>query len=197
MAQFQWAGFERLQTRLRQIEHPNAAPLMAEWCKIIEDDNRKGVLAGLDKNGNPMIPVTYRPKADVARVTARQRNRGRSEFSGHGPAASGLHNNLTPAEYRRLSGPPLAPRGANSRVITNLQTGYGHDSTANVWFAEGVWFEVVSIRGVYFLPYHFHGAGRLPVRDLTGVRPQGRQKAVAAMVRWGRRLLAGLIGEVA
>src|SRR5947209_6256359 len=83
-----------------------------------------------------------------------------------------------------LGGPPLAPRGASSRVITNLFTQHGRDPADNTWFAEGAWFEVVSTRGIPFLMAHFTGAAtgrghrvKLPVRDLRGVRPQGRQEA--------------------
>jgi phage gpG-like protein len=81
-------------------------------------------------------------------------------------------------------------------VITNYFTGHGREG--NQWFATGAWFEVVSNRGVPFLEAHFTGAstGRghavhLPRRDLRGVRPQGRQEAVAALHDWLARLLKG------
>src|SRR5262245_18051894 len=114
--------------RLADIS-PHLGPLMTSFMKIITEDNRKGVLAGTDKNGHPMDPVTYRPIGRARRLTADQKNVAnnrlrRGGFDGLGIYAAGLHNILTRREHERLAGPPLAPRGAFSRVITNLITGY-------------------------------------------------------------------------
>src|ERR1700733_7106278 len=67
------AGLDRLLARFRRIVNPDATPLMLTWMKISEEDNRKGVLAGTHKDGNPMQPVTYRPK-NAVKLTAAQRN---------------------------------------------------------------------------------------------------------------------------
>ena len=56
------SGLGRLGSKLRSLTHIDATPLMVTWMKIIDEDNRKGVLAGLDKDGVPLAPVTYRPK---------------------------------------------------------------------------------------------------------------------------------------
>jgi hypothetical protein len=168
--------------------------------QIITDDNRRGVLAGTDRWGRPMAPVKYRPVGRAKRPTGAQRNTAnararRGAFAGFGPAAAGLNNNLTRAEYEKLGGPPLAPRGAFSRAITNLVTGYQRIGPAT-WQAFGYWSEVVSVRGVPFLHAHFTGAAtgrghsvRLPARDLAGVRPEGLQLAAKAAKNW----LFGLI----
>src|SRR4051812_33701533 len=116
MAKFTWDGASKLLVGLAALADPDPTPLLEEWERIIEEDNRKGVLAGLDKDGVPMIPVKYRPKGDKPRkVTKKQSNAApkgvRGVFAGMGPAAAGLHNNLTSAEYKKLGGPPLAPRG--------------------------------------------------------------------------------------
>ena len=195
------SGLDNLIGRVNQIQNLDATPLMATWMKIITDDNRKGVLAGLDKDGRPMAPVTYRPvgpkKSHIKINSAKAANlrngvkpRGRGVFAGFGPAAAGLHNNLTPGEYRKLTGPPLAPRGMFSRVITNLQTTFVRESSSK-WFAVGAWIDVVSTKGVAFLGAHFKGdrvgrrpGFRLPVRDLRGVRPEGREKARKAAIAW-------------
>ncbi len=191
------AGLDRLIARANALASNglDATLLMKTWMGIIEEDNRKGVLAGLDKDGNAMPRVTYRPVGKAARPNASQRNTTNSRarkgtFGGYGPAAAGFNNNLSSAEYRRLGGPALAPRGAFSRVITNLRTAYEKVS-AHVWTAYGMWFEVVSTKGKSFLPAHFTGAragrgGRtkLPVRDLRGVRPEGREKARKAATAW-------------
>lgn len=195
MAQFQWSGLGRLQALLARVANPDANPLMERWEKIIFEDNRRGVLAGQDRYGRPMPAVTYRP---IASAPKRRVPRRAGAFGGIGPYASGLHNNLSPAEYRRLNGPPLAPRGGNSRVITNLGTGHDTAPVGGVWTAEGRWFDVVSPRGVPFLMAHFTGArvGRghavkLPVRDLRGVRPWGIDQAVKATREWAISLLQG------
>ena len=187
------SGLDQLISRVRKLERPQAELLMATWMKILADDNRKGVLAGKDKDGNAMRPVTYRPKgravgintgaADAFRNNARGRIKAGS-FGGFGPHTSGFNNNLTRREYEQLSGPPLAPRGQFSRVITNLKTDFHPSPDGRTWTAYGAWFEVVSTKGRQFLGAHFRGAGRLPIRDLTGVRPEGRIKARDAAIAW-------------
>lgn len=195
--QIDLSGVDRLRAKLRNLVAPDATPLMASWMRAIDEDNRKGVLAGTDKDGNPMTPVTYRPKPGAkGRLTAAQRNdpkKGarRGAFAGLGAHPAGTNNNLTSAEYRRLAGPPLAPRGAFSRVITNLRLRFGRVS-ATAWEAVGYWDEVVSAKGVAFLRYHFDGASgggpkrnvTLPRRDLRGVRPGGREKARRSLRAW-------------
>lgn len=181
-------ALDKLRERLKQFGDIDASGLMVNWMKVIEEDNRRGVLAGTDKDGNRMRPVAYRPKRKVEKLSDQQRNgaKGRSKrgrFGGFGPMAAGLHNNLTRQEYEALSGPPLAPRGQFSRVITNLRTGFAKVQP-NVWEATGLWFEVVSTKGRKFLGAHFKGKNKLPVRDLCGVRPEGREKARKAAVAW-------------
>ncbi|MGO9234503.1 MAG: hypothetical protein ACLP4V_10685 [Methylocella sp.] len=198
------SGVRRLQILLAMVANPNATPLMQTWMEIIEEDNRKGVMAGTDRYGNAMPAVTYRPVGEPQkRLTDAQRNTSnrrlrRGDFVGRGGANAG-NNNLTSAEYRKLDGPPLAPRGQFSRVITNLITGFTTPrsnngvpgESAGKWQAVGYWEEVVSAKGVPFLMAHFTGAavGRghavtLRVRDLRGVRPEGKRKARAAMREW-------------
>ena len=197
-AEFSWLGFDALSRKLKKLERPDAAPLMSLWVDIIIEDNRKGVLAGQDKDGNPMIPVTYRgmdkPKS------ARSRNKANlgtttGEFKGFGPLKGGLHGNMTGGEYRKLTGPPLAPRGADSRVIANLR---GQHSTqvgpSGQWVAEAAWDQVVSPTGYSFLPVHFNGKplgknGPKRRRDLRGVRPWGMRQARLALNTWIKGLL--------
>jgi hypothetical protein len=193
---FDPSGLDRLKLRLDRLgPDVDAGAIMVSWMRIIVEDNRRGVLAGLDKDGRAMEPVTYRPVGKAKGTTPAQRNVAnarlrKSSFAGFGPHAAGLHNNLTSGEYRRLAGPPLAPRGASSRVITNLLTGYQRTAAAT-WEAYGYWNEVVSRAGVPFLMAHFTGAetGRghrlkLKRRDLRGVRPEGVAVARTAAVNW-------------
>jgi hypothetical protein len=186
------AGLDRLTTRLRRIVNPDATPLMLTWMNIIDDDNRKGVLAGLDKDGNPMRPVTYRPKKPGMKLTIEQRlgqrpNKKRGRYAAFGSVANAPHNNLTSSQYRQLDGPPLAPRRQFSRAITNLLTAFTPGeiaARAGRWEAWGYWNEVVSAKGVPFLKFHFDGEGNLPKRDLRGLRPDGVTKARNAMRAW-------------
>ncbi len=186
-----FSGLDRLRARLKRIAEPDAAPLMLSWMKTIDEDNRRGIMAGLDKDGNPIAPVTYRPKPTALRPTSKQLNNPakgarRGQFAGLGAHPSGMNNNLTSAEYRRLAGPALAPRGMFSRVVTNLKFRYGRVS-AGVWEAVGYWDQVVNVRGQRFLHYLFDGKGRfgaIPKRDLRGVRPEGVAKAKASLRAW-------------
>lgn len=183
------SGLDRLVERFRKIANPDPKPLMLSLSKIVEDDNRKGVLAGIDCRGNPMPPVTYRPKPAPIKLTRAQKNNPkkgarRGVFAGIGAHPAGTNNNLTSAEYRRLAGPPLAPRGAFSRVITNLRFLFGEPVPGTQWELIGYWEEVVNTKGQRFLHYHFEGSGRLPVRDLAGIRPAGVAKARNAARAW-------------
>ena len=58
------AGCRRIQRRLEAIEHvmDHAEDLMQHWRRLMEAGNLAGVLAGTDGDGNPMLPVTYRPR---------------------------------------------------------------------------------------------------------------------------------------
>lgn len=185
-----FSAIGRISDRLQKLKNPPVTQLLETWEKIIVEDNRRGILAGTDKNGNLMTPVTYRPKPESVSKWGKSRQRKLI-----GAATAPEHNNLTSAQYRRLSGPSLAPRSAYSRVITNLATGHGYDPISRVYFAEAVWFDVVSRNGIYFLPYHFNGGGRLPVRDLRGVRPWGKQRVWIEFLKWSDKLLRDIKKE--
>jgi hypothetical protein len=185
------SGVDRLQERLRRIADPDATPLMQTFMRIIDDDNRKGVLAGTDMNGNPMIPVKYRPKLKPGqkpvKLTVEQRlgQKPNAKRGRYVDAGGTRNNNLTSAEYRLLGGTPLAPRGQFSRVITNLLTDYDDSQRlSGKWEAWGYWDGVVSVKGVAFLKFHFDGEGHLPKRDLRGLRPEGRELARQALRNW-------------
>jgi hypothetical protein len=187
------AGLDRLVNRLTMLQSPDAVPLMQTWMQVIQEDNRKGVLAGTDKDGGYMIGVTYRPKGPTVGIKAKSASRFRNNakaggkaghFAGFGIHVAGLNNNLSRGEYEQLTGPPLAPRGQFSRVITNLKTGFERSSDWLEWRAYGFWDEVVDAKGRPFLHAHFEGLGHLPIRDLRGVRPEGREKARRAAIAW-------------
>jgi hypothetical protein len=192
----------RIKARLNKIANLDPTPLLVSWTLIMQDDNREKVLAGQDKDGNPLAPVTYRPVEDTekhidirtassSRLRLGQHHARKRDllFGGMGPAASGLHNNLTSSEYRRLDGPPLAPRSQFSRVITNLRLGQPIKEAENRWIAFCYWDEVVSTSGFSFLTVHFNGEplgrnGPSIKRDLRGVRPVGMEKCRNALREW-------------
>lgn len=83
----------------------------------------------------------------------------------------------------RGSGGPLVPRGRQSRAIANYRVTSFQRQDGN-WVLLGAWQNVLSRRGVPFLGFHAEGRGHLPVRDIFGVRPTGKQKIQAAMKAW-------------
>ena len=178
------SGLTRLQARFAAIQNPDARPLIKTLMDVIHDDNREGVLAGLDKDGNTTPKVRYRPNTLRQKLTAAQRG------NQHPSSRAGVYNagpggNLKSSEYARLDGPALAPRKQFSRVITNLLTDFD-DSEAKDgrWTVWGYWDEVVSKKGYPFLIAHFEGQNHLPVRDLRGLRPVGVRRARTVIRHW-------------
>jgi hypothetical protein len=188
-------GLDRLRARFDRIANPDPTPLLVRVAKLLDDDNRAGVLAGLDGANNSMAPVTYRPvsaktgklvKKGVA-LTLEQRlgqspKKSRGSYSRIGSDIQRANNNLTSAEYRLLGGPPLAPRKQFSRVITNYQQ-EARQIGSRAWEVVGAWVNVLSRKGVPFLTYHFNGIGQQR-RDLRGIRPDGIAKIKATARAW-------------
>ena len=159
-----------------------------DWQRIGEfaedvatESNRGAVLAGIDKDGAKMVPVKYRPKRGPrVKIEARKFSMRRRNQRGFGTTAGAMKStsgdNLTPAEYSVLRGPPLAPRYSASRVITNFVTKSTVNRTGfNLEFG---WADVLSAKGKPFLKAHFEGRGKLPRRDLRGLQPQAKRRIV-------------------
>ena len=182
-------GLDRLRARLAKIANPDPTPLLLRIADILDSDNRRGILKGEDGAGNPMVQPIYRPVGKKGvKLTVAQRlgqsariKRGRSSRIGSG--LEHINNNLTSAEYRLLDGPPLAPRRQYSRVITNY-TQEPRQIGQRTWEVVGSWVNVLSRKGVPFLRYHFEGAGRLPIRDLRGIREWGMSRIKSAVRAW-------------
>jgi hypothetical protein len=184
------SGLDRTMAALRSLTNLNATPLMKTWMDIMEADNRRGVLQGLDKDGAPMVAVSYRPIPPGPLKTTKAQRGGRRANARAGGFTGGVGGNLTSYEYRLLGGPPLAPRDQFSRVITNFKTDYA-ELRPGYWQATFWWDDVVNAQGEPFLRYHFDGAilkggGRLPRRDLRGIRPDGRRQIMDALQNWAR-----------
>jgi len=177
---------------------------MKHWELLVEEGNRRGILVDrTDKDGVPLLLVTYRPTAAQKRaiyagtakpvkLTASQRlgqhpRTKRGGFFGFGQHASGVNNNLTPREYRLLDGPPLAPRRQFSRVITNFEVLSWQMEEHGSWVVKGEWREVVNVKGYHFLPHLFDGDPPQPgARDLRGVRPDDLLKIRATILPWAK-----------
>lgn len=177
MARWESNGLADTIARLQRLADPDATPLMEEFERIIAEDNEQKVMASQDWQGQPLKPVTYRP------VVPRRAGTATRLGAGLAPRANAPFNNLTWQQYRTMAGPPTAPRGMHSRVVTNLLTMHGRDPGAlHRWFAMGAWADVVDVRGKPFLDRLF------ATRDLRGVRPEGLVRAQAAIDNWASTL---------
>lgn len=180
--------------KLAEIE-----PLLDTVEKIYVEDNRRSILAGIDVNGNPLAPTTYRgSRANLSRTlggnvpSRRGMHFGATDPNAFKGFAAPLFGNLTTAEYKKLDGPPMAPRRENSRVITNFRTMRTRTSKGR-WEIGAGYIDVVARDGVtYFLPFHLEGRGRLPQRLFAGLRPQGRESVSRAMRDFLAERLRGL-----
>lgn len=161
-------GLEGLIDRLGNLDLTDA---MRKAQKIIEEGHVKGVLQGIQGNGAAMPPTRYRNSVVIAKPKG---IKGLFRVASGSGGTAAINNNLTTEQYRKLTGPPLAPRGRYSRVISNFVARYGFTGTE--WFVEAMIGDVISRKGVPFLLYHFGGEGRLPRRDLRGIRPADREK---------------------
>lgn len=90
----------------------------------------------------------------------------------------------TLANPKRGPGGPLVPRGRASRFIDHYRVSSFQQGSGSSWTIIGAWMDIVSSKGVPFAPFHFQGSGRLPQRDLRGVRPEGQTKLRRALSDW-------------
>jgi hypothetical protein len=196
-----FAPVARVRNALQKIADLDASPLATILEGVLREDNRRGVLAGLDGDGNPMTPTKYRRSSVSA-------NPGMTAAFGElGPgyarlAVGDYGQSLSTKEYQNKSGPPLAPQGERSRVVSNYFT--VHERSGDLYTVEGYWDNIFSKKGVPFLHAHFVGLhatyfgatgnGRhtvnLPRRDLVGLRAWGREEARRQIDLWARLQIA-------
>ena len=181
--EFDLTGFDRIDLTFQTMAEFDAYPLMQQWCGHLIEGNRQGVLSGRDGNDNPMPPLKYRNGQGKKTGKRRFPDYGTTmwESTGFGPHLAGLHDNLTTSEYRQETGPRLAPQRDASRIIKNLHEAIEYDPLTKTWYAIAAWREVVSTKGVPFLPFHFAGMGRNPKYDLRPVRPQTIQFCINSL----------------
>ena len=159
----------RLKRMLDALTDPDFSTLMTQIEYAIQEGHIRGVMAGTDGKGRPMTPTSYRMSKNAP--LRRNRTIRNARFGAPGITEN---DNLTTAEYVKLKGPPLAPRGLNSRVIRNFATESGLDSDG--WYVTAYLVGIISRKGIPFMQYHFNGEGHLPKRDLRGIRPDTMAK---------------------
>jgi hypothetical protein len=180
---------------IQNLDAQDFADLGGGLQRTIIEDNRKGVLEGLDKDGNFASPLKYRQgngQATPARpLRSAAFGTNRSVFKGLSNKTNQNvlpNNNLRSSVYKKLTGPRLAPRKEASRVIANLVV-LPLKQTADSLTVSAAWFDVLSAKGVPFLSYHFDGMGKLPQYDLRGIRPWGMETARKLVRLWAQTLI--------
>ena len=169
---------DKLIGQVKSLESINFAPLMDEWREILETDNQDNL--GIDGYGVPMEMVYYRP--DEKAGTRKPIDYSIKPF-----------NNLTSGHYRTLDGPPLSPRGTDSRVTTTFRTWWDRPAdNPNNWSTYAGWEDFISLDELEILPFHAGGElhnPKLPIRDLLHIRPNSLMKARDALVSFINKLL--------
>jgi hypothetical protein len=185
-------GYDRLVKKLERVQNLDPMPLLLNWGAVMIEDNRAGILSGLDKDGNPLAPVTYRGGAAIPTKFRANKKAGHATgtFKSFGPLPNTLDpkgGNLSNKQYKLLTGPPLAPRLDESRVIANFSVIPPYYENG-LWVVEGFWGAVYNRKGRPFLHYHFDGDGQKR-RDLRGVRPEGKRKMVSLLRSFVKAIL--------
>lgn len=167
-----WTGFDQADQTFYALANFDPMPVLNQWRQFIIEGNRRGVLSGVDGHDQAAPPLQYRNGSGRKTKNRQVPDFGTTTFQLHetGPFQVLPNDNLTTKEYRKLTGPRLAPRGELSRSIKALGT-IIESPADGVWRVVGAW-DVFSVKGVKFLPFHFDGAGRLPKYDLRPVRPK-------------------------
>lgn len=220
MIEADFSGMDRFDVWLKRktdIPREDLQPLAERIATVVIEDNRKGVLDGVDKDDQSAPPLSYRGEG-FGRTVTRSRGRktalfgttakrfkGISDFRFKGLIRTNIltetrrrgrsvqgeilpNNNLSTSTYQELDGPRLAPRGEASRVISNFVAESPNFRPDGIDFAFS-WLDVLSVKGVPFLHFHFDGTGRLPRYDLRGIRRWGRDEIRRSMQEWADWML--------
>jgi len=171
------------------------APLLADFYNVIVEDNRRGVMMGLDKNDKPAPPLKYRNAAKIQSAPRSIKSglfgtQADGRFKGMAPRNNGYlaNNNLTTTQYRKMTGPRQAPRRDSSRIITNLRLDRSYFKEGK-WTVEAGWYQYVTPKGKPILPWAFKGTKTMAAYPLDGVRAWGRRKALLIAKAYFLRLL--------
>lgn len=184
-ARIDLAALSGARDKLRALGNLDPRPMLEDFGKVIVEDNRAGILAGVDALNRPMKPVTYRGSRARKDMVFRSAKSGKfgtttGSFKGRSLVTILPNNNLTTAQYRKLDGPPTAPRRDESRVIANLVLRDPYKVDGTTWAVEAYWNDVLDPKGRPFLPYLFR------TRPLDGIRAEGYGKMRQLAVAWVR-----------
>jgi hypothetical protein len=217
-----YVGIDNINARFRRLVTPSAADveiLSEQIAFVMVEDNRAGVLSGMDRNGNPAPGLKYRGgsgrrtfyrarSSPAFGIPAREIRRGGKatagmlRFKGLDPRQSRpdrqgrvrvlANNNLSTWAYQQLDGPRLAPRRDASRVIANYEPANPPGvRSAGAIVVTCVYRDILSPKGTPLLRAHLRGENGLPRYDIAGVRPAGKRRATTIANAWLRNL-AGL-----
>lgn len=106
----------------------------------------------------------------------------------YGTTVARLKNPRTGA-YKGLFGPPLAPHGASSRVITHFRARV--NKRAGEWQVLAGWQGVQGRSGYPFLVAHDLGLGRLPARPIFGMSPRTSANNRKLLAEWASTAMRG------
>lgn len=199
---------------MRMFDLPSQMNLLGQrLAATMMVTNRYGVLAGIagaNMQGNPLKGTSpkYRDSQGPTGAPTVELPRDRSSLMGQAmltiapaeygdsdlvqAARSGQYNpgsvDSSRSYYAQLTGPPLAPHGELSRVITNYEVGI----TASLGSLQlvGQWSGIVGFnqktnKEDEFIEKHFNGSGRrFPKRDLRGALPWDKDQLTRQIYAW-------------
>jgi len=206
--------------------------LSSRFQLVLQEDNRVGILMGLDGASTKLAPTKYRNSGrgdntvGMKPAKAKKTASGRSFFffseiprEHHAYAAQvNLSAQVMPSMYggamavgnyksnfydpspknsdydmyRGADGPPTAPFWEQSRVITNYVS-YDAGTRGPDVRVMSQWEGISNERNEGFLPELFYGKGRIPPRDLTGLRYWGKYNAELQMAYFFQDLDEGVL----
>lgn len=173
--QLDLSALERIRATLERAEGIDFTELMIEGARILQEDNERYLLEGLDCDGRAM-PATWRERNPEGFWFTRGAGPGRKRVHVWGGREAGY-------------GPPLLPHREQSRAIRNTQVGW---TTAEPWAASLTWVGLDTDDGRAILGLHAHpGPGApYPRRDVVSrPRPATVARFVEALDLFVRPLL--------
>lgn len=183
---YQGAALERTQTLLKKLtSRQDSDWLAADLTKVIIEGNRRDRLAGVDKNGVPLVALMSVRRGKYSGATGpplapfRERSRVITNFFAKIARKWGFGNFQIEAGWTPILSEPNARRdkpywdayyGGTNKVTRLFRRVKGTDYRG----------------GVPFLPFHLEGSGRLPRRDIAGISPKTWTEVESKFRDWQR-----------
>ncbi len=84
---FTWQGASEAEQLLARLEQPDFEPLMETWARVLVEDNRAGVLSGIDRHDRPVALVSpeWRPTCNPVPTPPRIGNLPKVDCLSSGP----------------------------------------------------------------------------------------------------------------